>query len=288
MCLSQLNVERESVNQREEARRLRCAVLVEARYLAQAQPSGLLSVLRERGHDAVVVDPEAWSVEAGDAGWFEGIDCLVARGRSWAVLSLLGWAEAAGIRTINRWHAVSLVHNKADQAVRLRAAGLPVPPTYFGSIPQLASRFRARDYPVILKPVFGDNGNGLRIVENRRELLALDWPEPVALAQKFIRNSGWDLKLYAIGDNVWAVRKPTPWAAPAEAVLLRVAPPWRELAHRCGALFGLDLFGVDCVETDAGPVIIEVNEFPNYSGVPAASERLADYVLARASKENPS
>src|SRR6266536_5702897 len=142
MCLSQLNVERESVNQREEARRLRCAVLVEARYLAQAQPSGLLSVLRERGHDAVVVDPEAWSVEAGDAGWFEGIDCLVARGRSWAVLSLLGWAEAAGIRTINRWHAVSLVHNKADQAVRLRAAGLPVPPTYFGSIPQLAFRFR--------------------------------------------------------------------------------------------------------------------------------------------------
>ena len=53
-----------------------------------------------------------------------------------------------------------------------------------------------------------------------------------------------------------------------------------DLARRCGKLFGLELYGVDCLQTDAGTVVIEVNEFPNYTGVPGADEKLADYVLA--------
>jgi glutathione synthase/RimK-type ligase-like ATP-grasp enzyme len=53
------------------------------------------------------------------------------------------------------------------------------------------------------------------------------------------------------------------------------------LASRCRRAFGLDLYGIDCIPTDDGPVVIEVNEFPNYTGVPQASERLADYVLER-------
>jgi glutathione synthase/RimK-type ligase-like ATP-grasp enzyme len=38
---------------------------------------------------------------------------------------------------------------------------------------------------------------------------------------------------------------------------------------------------VDCVETPAGPVVIEVNDFPNYTGVPGADDALARLVLAR-------
>jgi glutathione synthase/RimK-type ligase-like ATP-grasp enzyme len=52
------------------------------------------------------------------------------------------------------------------------------------------------------------------------------------------------------------------------------------LALRCGRLFGLELFGVDCVEGPGGPLVIEVNEFPNYTGVPRADELLADHVVA--------
>jgi hypothetical protein len=46
----------------------------------------------------------------------------------------------------------------------------------------------------------------------------------------------------------------------------------------CGRLFHLDLFGVDCIETPGGPIVLEVNEFPNYTGVPGADGRLADFV----------
>ena len=55
----------------------------------------------------------------------------------------------------------------------------------------------------------------------------------------------------------------------------------RELALRCGRVFGLELFGVDCIEGLGGPWVIEVNEFPNYTGVARADEQLAEHVLAR-------
>ncbi len=271
-----------------EGRGFRCAVLVERRYLSQAQPIGLIAGLRQQGHEAVIIDPEADALEAGDDGWLREIDLAVARGRSWPVLTMLGWAESRGIPTVNARRAVASVHNKADMALRLEAAGLPVPFTCFGSIAKLANRFTARDYPIILKPVFGDNSNGLRVVHTKEELLSITWPDPVALAQCFVANPGFDLKLYAIGDDVWAVRKPGPFTRDTSHVgpeLLPMTPLWRDLALRCGRLFGLDLFGVDCVETSEGPVVIEVNEFPNYSGIPSANETLAAYVLSRARQE---
>ena len=54
------------------------------------------------------------------------------------------------------------------------------------------------------------------------------------------------------------------------------------LARRCADLFGLELFGVDCIETPEGILVIEVNDFPNYSGVDGANEKLAEYVIRAA------
>jgi ribosomal protein S6--L-glutamate ligase len=70
----------------------------------------------------------------------------------------------------------------------------------------------------------------------------------------------------------------------AQGELMPVTPAERALAVRCRRLFGLDLYGIDCIRTPEGPVVIEVNEFPNYTGVPEASDRLADHVLARATR----
>jgi glutathione synthase/RimK-type ligase-like ATP-grasp enzyme len=102
--------------------------------------------------------------------------------------------------------------------------------------------------------------------------------------------------LYGIGDEVWAVRKPSPFnqfkPVPAngfpQAELLPLTAGLRDLGWRCRDLFGLELYGVDCIQTAAGLVVIEVNDFPNYTGVPNASEKLADYVIRRAEQERAS
>jgi ribosomal protein S6--L-glutamate ligase len=136
-------------------------------------------------------------------------------------------------------------------------------------------------YPLVLKPVFGDNGRGLKVVQTAEELLQLEWEEPMVLAQQYIPSDGYDLKLYAIGDAIWAVRKPSPLAdlqqGKAEPVL--ISQELVALGRQCGELFGLELYGVDCILTPDGPVVIEINEFANYTGVPNANERLAHYVI---------
>ena len=275
-----------------ERRCLRVAVIAERRYLSHLQPMGMVASLKEAGHSVVVVDPEEQTFNAGDHHWLQNIDVGVARGRSWGVLCLLRWLEIQGVLTINSRAAIASVHNKAEMAVALSAAGIPTPRTWLGSPHMVAQQLAGKDFPVIVKPVFGDNCHGLECVSSCEQLIALQWPEPLAIVQQFIPGLASDLKLYCIGRRVWAVRKPSPLAAvlfpnlaPHAPQLLPVTAAWRDLALRCGEVFGLQLFGVDCLQTEAATLVIEVNEFPNYSAVPGADQELSNYLLAFVKQE---
>jgi glutathione synthase/RimK-type ligase-like ATP-grasp enzyme len=266
---------------------MRIGILVEKRYLAQAQPNGLILALRSAGHEALCLDPETSAYALEDGRWIENLDLIVARGRSFQLLSMLGWAEGRGARTINRRAAIAAVHNKADMAVLMAGARIPMPQTFLGPVRELYKMIPSQIYPIILKPIFGDNSRGLRLINSPEEMRLVEWPEPAALAQRFIANDGHDLKLYGIGDEICAVRKPSPvnLAVHADmnvrsekAGLVPLTAGLEELGRNLRRLFGLELYGVDCIETAEGPVVIEVNEFPNYTGVPDADRRLADYV----------
>lgn len=45
------------------------AVLVEARYRSQAQPTGLVAALRRRGVRVMVIDPARRAVDLADPAW---------------------------------------------------------------------------------------------------------------------------------------------------------------------------------------------------------------------------
>jgi ribosomal protein S6--L-glutamate ligase len=257
----------------------RVALLVEQRYRAQPQPRGLHAALLDAGHEVteIVTDPAPGSLVPNWAAF----DVVVARGRGRQLLHLLAGAARTGCPTLNPATAIESVIDKATMGRALARAGLPVPRTAYDDPALLATQDWR--YPVICKPVRGDNGAGLRIVHDRAELAGLRWPEPAALVQEFLPNDGRDLKLYGVGRAVWAVRRASPLApVPADvAEPVPVTPALRALARRAARTFGLDLYGVDCVLTTDGPVVIEVNDFPNYVGVPDAATRLATHVVAR-------
>ncbi len=249
----------------------------------------MIESLRSRNHNLTVIDPMRNSYTLGDDRWLADFDIVVGRGRSTGLLCLLEWAEKFGLTTINRQAAITSVFNKSHMSVLFAEGGVATPTTFFGNVEYLAKSIARDYYPVILKPIFGDNSQGLLVVNTPEEMAATTWSDPVALAQQYLPNDGFDLKLYCIGREVWAVKKPSPFnklkqPAEAKAELLPLTGELEDLGRRCGEIFGLDLYGIDCIQTESGPLVIEINDFPNYTGVPDADRRLADYVTQRAAE----
>jgi ribosomal protein S6--L-glutamate ligase len=61
-----------------------------------------------------------------------------------------------------------------------------------------------------------------------------------------------------------------------------VTPQIRGLALFIGKVLGLEIYGIDIIETADGPYVIDVNYFPSMVGFPGAAERIADYLYCRA------
>jgi ribosomal protein S6--L-glutamate ligase len=111
------------------------------------------------------------------------------------------------------------------------------------------------------------------------ELERVPAPAVPVLVQEYVEGPGEDLKLYVVGNEVFAVRKP--FSPTSFAVPGRPSSASGELcaiARRCGELFGLGLYGLDVVESVDGPVVVDLNYFPGYKGVPDVAGRIAAYV----------
>jgi ribosomal protein S6--L-glutamate ligase len=254
-------------------------LLTDRRYLEQRMPSALAKWLEDAGYPAhVVVADECGAVELGvrrpsTAPWsgFEPGDVVAARSRHPYALALLAAAEALGARTLDSWTAICGVRDKVYCATGLARRGVPVPPTFLASRPGELAALPDDAFPLILKPVLGDNARGLRVVADARELAVVAWDDDLVLAQSYLDSGGVDVKVYVAGEAIWAVRRPSPLSEATDGPLpARVTRTLRELVEACRAEFGLHLFGLDLLELAAGPVVVDVNEFPNYTGVEEA------------------
>jgi ribosomal protein S6--L-glutamate ligase len=108
------------------------------------------------------------------------------------------------------------------------------------------------------------------------------------LAQCYVEACGVDLKVYVAGEEVWAVRRPSPLSPrPDEPVPAPVTPALRRLVRACRDEFGLLLFGLDVLESSDGPVVVDVNEFPNYTGVDEAPAAIGRLLLREAGERSP-
>ena len=263
----------------------RLCFIVEERYENDVMPGAVVDVLRSCGHHVDVLRPngtvtDLWDLLPTDAARYDAFVLkTVSEGPG---LSLLDAAAAAGVTTVNDYRAIRLARDKAVAAVRARAAGIPFPKTWFASRTGLLDQIPADAYPLVIKPNNGSSLKDVYRVDTSEELarLAID-DSTRMLAQPYLANPGYDLKLYNSGDEVFATVKRSPLHPGADVAeeQIPVTPELRTLARAVGRVFGLDIYGIDVIRTDEGYMVLDINDFPSFGNVPQAAWRLARTVL---------
>lgn len=257
-------------------------ILTDKRYAAQRMPAALAAELRDRGVDPRMVLAERVAPHPVGAPPWQGLcagDTVVTRSRSPWALALLRAAERHGAVSVVAHAAIEAARDKAAAAAMLAQAGVPAPPTWLAGDVEALHALPAGAYPLLLKPRYGDNARGIRLIRGPDDLPPVDG-DAVVVAQRYVDVGGVDLKLYVAGSHVWAVRRPSPLTgstAPGHSV--PVDGELHDLARACADTFRLMFAGVDVLAAPDSRLVVDVNDFPNYTGVREAPAVLADLVV---------
>jgi ribosomal protein S6--L-glutamate ligase len=211
-------------------------------------------------------------------------DVYLLEAHSPAALDLARRLERCGGVVVNGSAATGACQDRVLMAGRLAGAGLPCPRTW--SVPTLGRARRllaALHFPLVIKSRVRRPGDLVTQVHGAEEMEALmpRWGGEPVILQQHEDNDGWDVKLWVVGGHAFAARRPTPLVAGASREVVPIAgglsAAWVTATLRVGREFDLSLYGVDLLVTARGPVIVDVNAFPGYGGVPGAAAALAAF-----------
>ncbi len=257
--------------------RARACVLVEAGSDAGRNPllRPLRAALAARGVGCTAFDATAPWAPAD----LPQADVFLIKGAAPEVLCAAGAAADAGGACFNDLAATLRAGDKARVLALLDRAGLPVPATTVAAdADTVADLLRTAGTPRFVKPLHGQHGQGAGLLHpGERPAGAGPW-----LVQEVVDGPGFDYKLYGVGDRAAVLRV---HVEPGRVDMPRVPvpdpdPELLRLGLRTAELCGLVGWGVDIVTHADGPVIVDVNSFPGYRGVPDAADWIADAALA--------
>lgn len=208
--------------------------------------------------------------------------------------------QERGVPVVNPPRTVEMAVDKALSLARLAAAGLPVPRTWVGELPQDALiAFEQLGGDVVCKPIFGSEGRGLVRLQQKemawRVAHGLAQLGSVIYFQEFMENDGSDLRVMVLNGQVLAAMRrtasPLDWrtnvAQGAKAEMLRQVPhDVAELALKVAKVMGGVILGVDLMRsrTNGRWHLLEVNAVPGWralgavTGVDIAAEWLGAVV----------
>jgi ribosomal protein S6--L-glutamate ligase len=237
--------------------------------------------LRRRGHQVDQLTAERAVLDVG--ALVPDHDLYLLKSHTELSLSIAAALDEQGARVLNPVPACAATQDKLRCHRRLVAAGVPVPRTRVVGDYAGAGSVLVAGTSAVLKPVRGHRGVNVEVIRGREQLRGRAAPGSPVLVQDFVAGPGEDLKVYVVGRQVWAVRKPfSPLSFTRPGHAVPVSGEVEDIACRAGAALGLGLYGLDMIESPDGPVVVDLNYFPGYKGCAGVAAPMAAYIDAYA------
>ena len=272
----------------------------------------LSDAARNAGHTAEILDPFGFYLHIGGTGnritYYgkpaEDFDVVVPRlSRTTAQYGeeVVAHFEWSGTPVVNRAKSIAAARHKFHSLRILAQHGLPIPPSLtVGSATFLENAVaEIGSYPFILKPFYGTHGRGIMLLDTPTSLTsAVD--ALCALHQDYViqpfvggvcnadLTGGVDIRLLVVGGEVIAAMKRS--APPGEfranihkgasGETLTLPDEYIHLAIEAAEALELEIAGVDVLQTNEGPVILEVNPSPGFEELEAVTGiNIADAII---------
>jgi tetrahydromethanopterin:alpha-L-glutamate ligase len=233
--------------------------------------------------------PDAVHVRTLSAGSFEAVTKRLGVLHALANLGVVVWNDA---------RAIERCVDKSMTSFLLARAGLPTPPTWTMESAEAARALVEQETPrgpLVLKPLFGAQGKGLRLIRGWEELPGPEEVAGVYYLQRFQPNGADDFRdyrLFVLRGRVIAamMRRASTWITNVKqgGQPLAVArdPEMERLAIAAADAVGAAIAGVDVlVDANGAPTVLEVNSMPAWSGLQKVVKRNIAKAIASALME---
>lgn len=258
----------------------------------------LVEAVKAAGHEAVVVDHSICDLiieQEGPSIIFKGqsltdIDAIIPR--IGASVTFYGTAvvrqfELMGAFSANNSQAIVRSRDKLRSLQILSRAGLGMPKTAFtnfskGGEKQIIEHVGGA--PLIIKLLEGTQGLGVVLAETKKAgqsvIEAFHGLRARIIVQEFIKEAkGADIRAFVVNGKVVGAMKRQ--GAEGEfrsnlhrggkATVIKLSRAERAAALGAAKALGLDVAGVDMLQSDRGPLILEVNSSPGLEGIEKAT-----------------
>ncbi|MDW6026414.1 RimK family alpha-L-glutamate ligase [Mesorhizobium sp. BAC0120] len=223
----------------------------------------------------------------------------IAAGSFEAITRRLGVLHALGRLGVPVWNSAQAIERCVDKSMTtflLKQAGLRTPPTFAVEGRAAAEAIAARELvrtPLVLKPLFGAQGRGIRMIRALSDLPMTEEVNDVYYLQHYVPRDGppfRDFRVFVCAGKIVAMmsRRGTDWitnvnrGAIPELVSAHDETELAELAIAAAAAVGAAFAGVDIVPAADGSLsVLEVNSMPAWSGLQSvAAVNIADAIAA--------
>src|SRR5438094_3034477 len=203
-----------------------------------------------------------------------------------AGLAVVRQLEAQGIPVVNGAVGIANSRDKLRALQLLAEAGVDMPRTVLarggGEIKELLAHVGG--LPAILKLIQGTQGIGVMIAHSEAEVESIlstlwDLGQEILLQEFIAESRGRDVRALVVGDRVAGAMRREAKSGEfrsnlhrgGEGTGLGLPPEYVQAAVRPARVLGLDVAGVDLLEAEKGPKVMEVNSSPGFEGLERAT-----------------